>query len=310
MKTEPKRMPACILGTCCVPWDGQYRFQEARFRNMMAGFLEHGTRHLYIFGTAGEGYAVTDTQFDAITRVFCRDMLDAGAAPMVGVISLSPGTVLERIRRARDLGARDFQISLPAWGACGWDDIRRFFEAVCGRFPDCRFLHYNLVRAKRLIRPAEYAELAAAHPNLVATKSGGDSLAGVSDLLTTAPALRHFLTESAFMAATLLGLKAGLLISISSIHWPRARRFFRAAQTGDLRTLRRDGQELRAIHALLMRCMENGTERMDGAYDKMFCRLADPRFPLRLLPPYEGASEKAFRLFVRGLRRDHPAWIS
>ena len=49
---------------------------------------------------------------------------------------------------------------------------------------------------------------------------------------------------------------------------------------------------------------------MDGAYDKMFCRVHDPKFPLRLLPPYASVSEETFQRFVDHLRASHPRWLS
>ena len=83
-----KRYPSCILATCCTPWDEQNRFAEDVFRRAVRKSLE-GTRHLYVFGTAGEGYAVSDEQFDAVAQTFAEEMRAADADPMVGVISLS-----------------------------------------------------------------------------------------------------------------------------------------------------------------------------------------------------------------------------
>jgi hypothetical protein len=37
----------------------------------------------------------------------------------------------------------------------------------------------------------------------------------------------------------------------------------------------------------------DGRSAIDGAYDKVLWWLHDARFPLRLLPPYYGASESA-----------------
>jgi len=76
---------------------------------------------MYVFGTAGEGHAVSEPQFDRIVRVFADEVaalaksLKRELHPMVGVISLSTTTIQERIRLARDLGITDFQISLPSW---------------------------------------------------------------------------------------------------------------------------------------------------------------------------------------------------
>ena len=60
-----KRYPACILCTCVVPWDERAEFVESLFVDQVRSMLG-GTRNLYIFGTAGEGFAVTDEQFNKV----------------------------------------------------------------------------------------------------------------------------------------------------------------------------------------------------------------------------------------------------
>jgi hypothetical protein len=47
---------------------------------------------------------------------------------------------------------------------------------------------------------------------------------------------------------------------------------------------------------------------IDGAYDKVLWRLHDQRFPLRLLPPYQGADESAALEFLSFLQTDFPHW--
>ena len=210
------RFPACILGTAVVPWTDTFVFDEALFRDEIVSLLTAGYAHIYVFGTAGEGYAVSDAQFEHITRVFVDEMRAGGAEPMVGVISLAMETILRRIAFARDtLGVRRFQISLPSWGALDELEVRMFLDAVLGQFEDCQFLHYNLPRTRRLVTAAEYAAVAADHPNLVATKNSTDSMQRVRELLTTAPALRHFVNEQAFAYASLFG-EPGLLISLAT----------------------------------------------------------------------------------------------
>jgi len=154
------RHPPCILGACCLPWNEDDTLAESVFRNSVRKLLGGLTRHLYVFGTAGEGHAVTRAQFDRVCLVFREEMSAPDAHPMVGLISLSQLEVLERIEFARGLGFRSFQISLPSWGALTPAETRRFFREVCGSFQDCQFLHYNLLRTKRLVTPQEYAVLA------------------------------------------------------------------------------------------------------------------------------------------------------
>jgi dihydrodipicolinate synthase/N-acetylneuraminate lyase len=301
------RYPSCLLATCCVPWDEQGDFLEDVFRDQVRKILTQGTEHVYVFGTAGEGYAVSDRQFDRIVRAFTEAMRAGGAEPMVGVISLSATTVVERIARARDVGVRRFQISLPGWGALSERELFVFFQQTCGRFPDCQFLHYNLPRTKRLVTPCEYARLAEEHPNLVATKNSTDEMRRVEDLILLAPQLRHFLTETGYAYGSLVG-ECGLLGSVATLNWGSARAFFEAGRRRDVATLMALLRELNPLTRELIGLV--GSEaHMDGAFDKMLCRMHDRRFPLRLLPPYAGVSEETFERFAALLREKYPRWV-
>lgn len=286
----PKRFPSVLLATCPVPWTEAHTFDEALFRLVVRRWRTELTPYLYIFGTAGEGYAVTDPQFESITRAFLAEM-PAGTFPMVGVISLSLGTVIERIKVAHGLGARLFQLSLPSWGALTDPEVDRFFRETCGRFPDCQFLHYNLARTKRLLTGDDYARLTAAHPNLVAIKMGGEDTAAFADILQKAPGIQCFFTDFGY-AALRDTHECGFLMALAAVHLEQAKRYF-AARGAELAAMR---DELRAIHRALKAAV--GTEaHMDGAYDKLFVKLREPSFPLRLLPPYASTSDATFARF-------------
>jgi dihydrodipicolinate synthase/N-acetylneuraminate lyase len=299
-----KRYPQSILATCCVPWDENYHFAEAIFRRGVRTALA-GTPHLYVFGTAGEGYAVTERQFDQVVTAFADEMRRGGAEPMIGVISLSPGTIVERIQRCRDAGVRQFQISLPSWGALSERELFDFFDRICGRYPDCQFLHYNLPRTKRMVTGKEYGRLAELHPNLVATKNCGDSLSHLQSLLEDAPPLQHFLSEHGYVYASLFG-ECSILASFV-MNWPKLRALLEAGTRHDGATLASIHREINVVIKALFDAVPDG--RIDGAYDKLFEKMYDPEFPLRLLPPYVGSSEDEYRTFVRLLRERLPEWV-
>ncbi|HJT77037.1 MAG TPA: dihydrodipicolinate synthase family protein [Gemmataceae bacterium] len=300
-----KRYPACILATCCIPWDGQGRFAEPIFRRGVRSMLSAGTKHLYVFGTAGEGYAVTEQQFDRIVTVFAEEMRRGDAEPMVGLISPSLGTIRERIERCRDRGVRLFQIALPCWGALSDAELSDFFRQVCGRFRDCRFVHYNLPRAQRLVTGKEYGQLAEEHPNLVGTKNCGDSMAHIQSLLEDAPPLQHFLSETGYVYGSLFG-ECGLLASFIT-SWPKMRALLDAGKRRDLAALAVLQREINVVTNTLVETLPD--KRIDGAYDKLFEKMHDPEFPLRLLPPYVGMSDEQYRAFVELLRQRLPDWV-
>lgn len=304
MSDAARRFPTGLMSTCCIPWTAEFQLDEPVFRRSIRSALK-GTQHLYVFGTAGEGYAVTAAQYRHIVGVFAEEMRRGGADPMVGVIDLSLGTILERIQQAHALGVRLFQISLPSWGAVSTAELHRFFDAVCGGFSDCRFLHYNLPRTKRLVTGREYGELARRHPNLVATKNCGDSLSHIQSLIEDAPELTHFLSENGYVYGSLWG-ECGILVSFI-MNWPRLQELYEAGRRRDAGQLVAIQREIRIVIQTLFEAVPDN--RIDGSYDKLFEKMYHPEFPLRLLPPYLGSSDEEFETFVKLLGQRLPSWI-
>lgn len=286
------RYPRAILSTALLPWNDEGRWDEALFRRTIRHLVHELTPNIYIFGTAGEGHSVSDAQFQAITRAFVDEMAAIGGLPMVGVISLSLQTVVDRIAWARDLGVKQFQISFPAWARLNDDEVDRFFAQTCGQFPELEFLHYNLGRAGRILTGADYARIASRHRNLVAIKMGGSDLAALTEAAEAAPMLRFFFTEFAYTALS-DRTDCGLLCALGACAPALARRLFAAdsaAQRSELEPV------FRALHAAAKDAL-GGRAHLDGAYDKMYLKLHLPEFPLRLQPPYSYPDDTAFRQF-------------
>ena len=300
-----KRYPSGIMATCCIPWDENSRFAEAIFRRGVRTALTHGTKHLYVFGTAGEGYAVTERQFDQIVAAFADEMRQGQAEPMVGVINLSLGTICERIERCRDKGVKHFQISLPSWAALAECELFSFFDGVCGRFPDCQFIHYNLPRTKRMVTGKEYGRLTEAHPNLVATKNCGDSQSHLRSLMEDAPQLQHFLSEAGYVYGSLFG-ECGILASLI-MNWSKMKALWEAGRRRDVTAMVAIQREVDIVIQALAETIPD--DRIDGSYDKLFEKMYDPEMPLRLLPPYVGSSDEEFHAFVRLLGQRLPEWV-
>ncbi|MDA0835295.1 MAG: dihydrodipicolinate synthase family protein [Planctomycetota bacterium] len=300
-----KRYPSCIMATCEIPWNEKGEFAEEIFRKEVRHALKE-TKHVYIFGTAGEGYAVSERLFDTIVNVFNEEMRDGDAEPMVGVINLSLPTIIERIERCRQLGIRRFQISLPSWGALNDTELFEFFRQVCGKFTDCQFLHYNLMRTKRLVTPQEYARLAQEHPNFVATKNSTDNMGVIQELIDAVPEMQHFITETAYAFGSQFG-ECGILASLVT-SWPKLNELFEAGKKQDLKTLTKFHREVRKFHQILFDAVGDSAH-IDGAYDKMFTKIHIPEFPLRLLPPYAYVSDERFNNFVATMKKELPDWL-
>ncbi len=299
-----KRYPGTILATACIPWGEDGSFQETLFRREVRGLIRRGVEHIYLFGTAGEGYAVTEVQFDEITAVFADEM--RGLRPMVGLISLSMPALLDRVRRAYALGIRDFQFALPCWGTLTDGELSAFFHGVCDVFPDCRFLHYNLLRAGRLLRAGDYVRLAAEIPNLAGVKFTTKDAGVIHGLMESDCPLQFFLGEIGYAYGSMLG-ECGYLIALGTSRIRRAWEYHAAGKRRDAAALFSMNSEFAGMLGGILAAV--GTDKIDGAYDKMYCKLLDREFPLRLLPPYAYPDDGAFLRYQSFLQQNYPQWL-
>lgn len=284
-----KRYPQSNLAACMLPWTESFELDQPVFERHVQSAIDGGYKCIYLMGTAGEGYALSDTRFKQVVDIFADLTVRDGLDPQIGVIGLSMEHVIERLQIAYDRGIRMFQISMPSWGALDEPEALLYFQTVCGRFPDCRFLHYNLPRAKRIVKGSEYDRICDVAPNLVATKNSSTDYARTADLMRCAPRLQHFFLEGNFAMGCTFG-ECSLLCSFDSMFPKTTWDFFEAG-------VRRDLPELFRIARLLWECGEDlfahcAREMIDGSYDKCFLWLKDPAFSPRMLPPYLGMSEE------------------
>jgi hypothetical protein len=81
-----------------LPWSEDGDFLEPVFRRQVRLLRAAGLENLYIFGTAGEGYAVTDPVFRQIATVFFDAMRGGSGLCQVGVIGLSVAQLRAMLR--------------------------------------------------------------------------------------------------------------------------------------------------------------------------------------------------------------------
>lgn len=289
-----------ILVSCEIPWDERDCLLEDVFRNEVRWFLARGFRHVYIFGTAGEGYAVDTSRFRQIAQVFHEETRGEGVFAQVGVIGLSTLAIRERIDVAFELGFREFQISLPCWAALNDRELMRFFKDVCSAYPEARFLHYNLLRTKRLLTAADYRRIIDEVPNLVATKNTSPDVSHTAALMREVPELQHFFGEASFPTGCLYG-ECSLLSSFAPLFPTKTLELFEHAYAGRTEALFRSQKEyLSAVYEVIGPMLREPL--IDGAYDKALVRLGGFPMPLRLLSPYEAVREDVFLECQRILR--------
>lgn len=301
-----KRYPPHAITTVCVPWDEDFQFQRGVFAKAVEALVAAKLPALYLFGTAGEGYAVDEAQYLAITKAFLQDLKGSGVEAMVGVISLSTSDILRRVALAAELGVTDFQISFPSWGKLSDEEAYAFFHQVCDAFPTCRFMHYNNGgRSKKLLDYTHYTRLAKEIPNLVAVKYMNDSMEDIINIQSADLPIQFILSEYGYGMGALYG-ECGMLFS-SSVMCPEAAwALYHAGRQKDVEAITRLEREVAVTQQALFRAVPQPI--MNAGYDKMYTKALVPNMPLRLYPPYIGPTQAQFGRFMAELRQRLPHW--
>ena len=305
-----KRFPQVLLCAACVPWTEDHQLDVPLFREGVRLLCRQGAGSIYLFGTAGEGYAVNREQYLQIVTEFMDEIRHyPQVIPMVGVISMSMTETVERIRMAGALGVRYFQISFPSWGAVSNEEAVGFFKAVCGAFPDYRFMHYNnALRSRKRLTPKDYKRLVEEIPNLVAVKFIAPSFGEIQTFAALDLPIRVFFLEYAYGYGSMTYNQFGYLASITNCSYPMMRAYFEAGKAQDWKTIAKIHQDFPAVYdALFTNCPG---DKIDSAYDKLFVQFSIPEFPARILPPYEGFSQQQVENFKKELKQKLPHWFA
>jgi hypothetical protein len=179
--------------------------------------------------------------------------------------------------------------------------VQLFFDETCGKFPGCRFLHYNIARSRRVLGPEDYAAAARRHPNLVAVKQMQGDRAALVRFLEAAPELQFILSEEGYCRIRRTH-ECGLLVSLALPNLDLVHQLLGAPPEvlDELRPM---------IPPMLSAALAaaEGRSVIDAAYDKMYIKIHLPDFPLRLLPPYSPISDPAFAAYRDRLAAHQPS---
>ena len=159
---------------------------------------------IYAHGTAGEFYALTESEFDRINEMMAEKCERASWPFQIGAGYMSAQITLDRVRRAARLKPSAIQVILPDWYPVNMDEAKSFFDRVAAAASPIGLVLYNPPHAKRYLQPEEYEQLCRAVPALVGVKVANEPL-WYADLRRRVPGISMFVTGHHLAS----GMKAG-----------------------------------------------------------------------------------------------------
>ena len=306
MKSDAESLKGYLVSVP-IPWDPGERLLADKLRRAIAKLLGEGCDGVYLFGTSGEGYAVTDAEFREIVEIFAEETREAGVFRQVGCFGFSAGQVKERLAMVQAAGVEGAQITLPCWKELTDAELLRYFADVCGAFPDTTFLFYNNPRDKRRLTGKELARAASVAPNLLGAKTGSGTGLDFYEIIAESPMIRHFVTEAAFLFCRPLGA-AGLIPSSNYASPPTSRAYYEAVMAGDEAEAARLHRHIVAFFAKTAWPLFAKSGYIDGAIDKAYAKIGGMDIPLTMKSPYQRMSDADFA-WLEQVCREHFASI-
>ncbi|MDR3644124.1 MAG: dihydrodipicolinate synthase family protein [Clostridia bacterium] len=304
---QEKRFPSNPIALATLPWKKDWSFDKEAFAREVEMLQSKKIFTIYYGCTAGEGYALTNTQYREITSFFADIMKGYEYPPMVSVISTSMAEMIERVEMIKSYGIHDIMFTLPSWGTLRPSEVGLFLHGLMDAHPDCRFLHYNnSLRSKVRLYAEDYEKYAKEIPNFVAVKQALATPLDVRLMAERDVPLQEFYMEYLYTYACMFS-NPSYLVSMLCINYDKAIEYYEAGQRKDFKKLTQMDMQIQKASDVFDKALPH--ERIDGAYDKLFTKMHIPEFSKELYPPYEGVSDQEYEGLLAALKTELPDWF-
>jgi 4-hydroxy-tetrahydrodipicolinate synthase len=163
-----------------------------------------GTHGIYCMGATGEGYNISDAEFQQVVDIFVQ-YVPSSVVRIVGCYSPNMNQTLERARQAQAKGADAILFIPPYFVPLNRRERLRCFELVASECPDLGIVHYNTGNAPNVRLDADdYAELQAI-PNFWGSKQTFISFEDWMEFRRRSPDIVHMPLDFLFVPSMMYG---------------------------------------------------------------------------------------------------------
>ncbi|MEF9673018.1 4-hydroxy-tetrahydrodipicolinate synthase [Pseudomonas sp. PCH446] len=131
-----------IVPALVTPFTADQRLDEKALRGLVESLIEAGVHGLFVLGTNGEFFALSDEEKLEIVRI----TLDASAGRlpvMVGTGAFSTHEVIEMNKRVEGMGANALSVITPYFNAVSQAELIKHYEAI-GNATSLPVMMYNI----------------------------------------------------------------------------------------------------------------------------------------------------------------------
>ena len=172
-----------------LPWNADGSLDTGAMTALVERYAAAGLHGAYCTGTDGEFHTLELDEFRTVVTAFARAAERVHLPVHAGTGWLTLRGAIERTRIARDVGIHAVQVVPPFWVPV--NDIERidFYRALADAVPDVGILVYNTERIGKILGAAQIQALAVAVPSIVGSKYDGWDRAEFAEICAATPDL-------------------------------------------------------------------------------------------------------------------------
>lgn len=227
-----------------TPFDGEGRFDEEKYRQLVEFQIENGTDVIVPCGTTGESATLDYDEHDRVIEA-CIDQVKGRVPVIAGTGSNSTAEAIELSQHAKEMGADGVLLVSPYYNKPSQEGLYLHYKAIAEAVAIPQVL-YNVpgrtgmnMTAATTIRLAEFS-------NVVAIKEASGNVTQAGEILAAAGDKIDVLSGDDFLTLPLMAVGAKGVISVSANAIPKeVKAMVRAIDEGRW-------EEARAMHLRLL----------------------------------------------------------
>lgn len=283
-----------IIPAIVTPFTADGELNEPAVRRLIDRLLAAGVHGLFVLGTNGEFFAMTEDEKVELVRM-AADQIGGRVPLYAGAGAITTAETVRLARRLRQAGADALSVITPYFVPVSQSELQAHYEAVAAA-AELPIVLYNIPARTGVVLEAGTVESLSRLPNVVGVKDSSGNFEHILQLIQrTGPDFAVLAGTDSLILSTLLAGGAGAVAASANAAPETVVSIYEHWKAGRLDEARRSQAELAAVRGL----MQLGT--IPAALKEMVSRLGIDVGPPRL--PVRPADDGMRRTIADGLRK-------
>lgn len=270
--------PHGIIPAMVTPFDEEGRLNEPVVRQMIRRLLQAGVHGIFVLGTNGEFFAMTEDEKTELVRIAADEI--GGAVPLyAGSGAITTAETVRLSRKLEDAGADVLSIITPYFVPLNQTELYRHFEETAGSTA-LPIVLYNIPARTGIMLEADTVASLSRISNIVGVKDSSGNYEHVLQLIQqSGPDFAVLAGTDSFILSTLLAGGAGAIAASANVVPETVVSIYRHWREGRLEKAAKSQADIAAVRKLMqLGTVPAGLKEM---MQQLGIEVGSPRLPIQ-----------------------------